>query len=108
MSKGKCDWAGGKGRSGVCPRTELGGRSDPGSDPVAPSIKDSLRQGFLNCYPQVLRELAENIDPRPQPLNNTSFGKCSHPFCTKNRDLVSKTLVPWDFQNSVSSSTTSS
>lgn len=44
MSKGKCDWAGGKGRTGVCPGTELGGRADPGSDPVAPSIRDLLRQ----------------------------------------------------------------
>ena len=72
MSKGKCDWAGGKGRNGVCPRTELGGRPDPGSDPVAPSIKDSLRQGFVNCYPQFLRELAKNIDPRPQPTPTES------------------------------------
>lgn len=72
VSKGKCDWAGGKGRNGVCPRTELGGRPDPGSDPVAPSIKDLLRQWFLNYYPQVLRKLAKSIDPGPQPTRTES------------------------------------
>ena len=36
MPKGKCDWAGGKGRDGVCARIELGGRQGPGSDPLRP------------------------------------------------------------------------
>ena len=40
-------------------------------------------------------------------LSNTSSGKGRHTFCTENRDLVPKKWVPWDFQSSTSSSTTS-